>query len=111
MSAIHFDSKREALAKGKEKLKLLKNRKGWKVVVWENLGWHMRLEKGNMNLHYSPDDDTFSGFLSDTGSGGDDIFWHESFYHKDPNLVIKKKLAIAQAFVNQCQAVIDEIEK
>ena|SRR5690242_18009931 len=104
-----FDSKSEALAVGKEKLKLLKNPKGWKIQVWENLGWHMSLHKGNLYLHYSFG--TFSGFLSDEHPNSDCGFWHESFHHKDPNKVVARKLEVAQAFVDNCQAIINEVKK
>lgn len=106
-----FASKSEALAVGKEKLKLFATRKGWKINVWENLGWHLAFDKGHLNLHYSPEDNSFMAFLSENNYGGDSIFWHESYSNKDPNKVIANKLRVAKAFVKRCQNVIAEVEK
>jgi len=108
---MHFDSRAEALKVGKQKKALLANPKGWRVNVWENLGWHLSLIKGNLHLHYSPYNDSFMAFLSENAYGGDSMFWHETFYNKDPNKVIAHKIKVAQEFIDTCQAIVDAIKK
>lgn len=40
---------------------------GWETEVWENLGWHWRLRKGNFELH--PDrDGTYSAWFKVDGT-------------------------------------------
>ena len=38
---------------GKLVLASLKNPKGWRVRVWENLGWHVSICKGEMSIHWA----------------------------------------------------------
>lgn len=111
MRNYSFASKSEAQAVGREKLKLFATRRGWRTYVWENLGWHLAFDKGHMNLHYSPMDDTFMAYLSEDLHGGDSSFWHETYSNKDPNKVIAHKLKVAKAFVKRCSDVIAEVEK
>jgi len=106
----YFSSKSEAQFVARQKLKLFKRPKGWKVNVWENLGWHLSFIKGNFDLHYSPDGDYFMAFLSPDNMHGDSIFWHENYSNKDPNKVIARKLKVAKAFVKRCQDVIAKVE-
>lgn len=105
-----FESEKQAKTTGKQKLNLLNNKKGWRVVVWENLGWHMSLVKGNLHLHYSRPDDDFHAFLSENCYGGDSMFWSSNFNHKDPNKVIEHKIKTAQAFIDGCQKIVDALK-
>ncbi len=106
-----FQSRSEALAVAKEKLRLFKSRKGWSTEVWENLGWHLSFRKGQLSLHYSPMDDTFAAYLSEDHYGGDSNFWHVPYSNKDPNKVVAHKIKVAKAFVNGCLKVIAEVER
>lgn len=106
-----FASKSEALAIGREKLKLFNSRKGWKIQVWDNIGWHLSFDKGHLNLHYSPSDDTFMAYLSENHYGGDSNFWHVPYSNKNPNKVIAHKLRVAKAFIKRCTDVVAEVEK
>lgn len=105
----------KALQKGKNALKLLKNKEGWKVRVWENLGWHVSLEKGGMSLHiseFTPGKIEYSVLFSADGRGGGESFWtmkNEDSYSTDPNVVIQRQIMIAQKFVRQCTKAIEQV--
>jgi hypothetical protein len=106
-----FSSVKEAHEVGWKFHGLIKNNKGWKINVWENMGWHLSLDKGPISVHYSPLSNTFTAYLSADHSHGDSGFWHESYYHKDINKVIAHKLKVAKAFVKRCADVIAEVER
>lgn len=48
--------------------------KGWKVNVWENLGWHVSWYNGAVSLHYSPQmDEKFWAMVGPIGSGAGSV--------------------------------------
>lgn len=104
-----------ALRLGKATLKLLKNPFGWKVRVWENLGWHVALQKGGMNLHihnYDSPRVTYSVLFSSDGGTGGESFWtmKDSDSHgSDPNVVINRQLRIAEKFIRQCSKAVEQV--
>jgi len=101
----------KARAKARAALKLLKNKTGWKVAVWENCGWHTSIQKGGMKIYiheYTIGKLEYSVlFSADDGIGGES-FWSENFHSEDPNEVIERQLKLANDFVKRCQDAIFE---
>ena len=86
---------------------------GWKLRVWENLGWHYAIYKNGMNIHpgYNKPNETpkyYALFGRDDRSGGE-IFWSDKFRDSDPNVVVMHQLSIAQQFITNCQKAVNGI--
>lgn len=96
---MNFDSERQAKAFGKKILPTLKG-KGWKMRVWENLGWHVKWCLGRINLHVHDyrggDGPEYSCLVSsdDDGCGGAGI-WTTDFHSTDPNKAIEHEFGNA----------------
>lgn len=106
-------TKAKAMALAKKAKSMLDNPRGWKLDVWENLGWHVALRKGGMNLYvrqYMGEDKlSFSTLFSTDESSSGEIFWSNDFTSSNPNKVIERQLKIAQSFVKKCQRAIDKV--
>lgn len=98
---------------GKKVLKMLTNRRGWKIEVWNNLGWHVALRKNGLNLYIQEDMFnrlSFSTLLSSDGSCSGETFWspgHRSF--KNPNSAIYHQLYVANRFIQRCQKTLKKV--
>ena len=95
-----------AHAIGKTVLGMLKKKKGWKIRVWENLGWHVQLQKGGMNLHIHDYGNglEFHTLLSrERGGSGGNPDWTKNFHSKDPNIAIAHQLRLARKCIRQYQ--------
>ncbi len=102
-------TRKEAVAKGREMLKALKDSKGWKAHVHENLGWHVTLRKGSMSL--SRYDGVYSTLFNSEGYlvGGSSHLLSD-YRSSDPNKVIRKQLEVARAHVIRCLEAIEAVE-
>ena len=98
-----------AKAQGAAMLKDLKDSKGWKVEIKENLGWHVCLRKGSMSL-YLDDGRYHVLFCTDKDSIGGSSVWTENYYHADPNKVLARQLRVARAYVRKCLEAIELAE-
>jgi hypothetical protein len=101
----------EAAAAGKQAQRQLP--KGWKLRVWENLGWHYSLSKGNVRL-LPPDDisDRWSCLISEVptdvpGSGGP---WTRTGggWGETPREAVRKALRDLLAYVENQQKVLED---
>ena len=104
-------TKRQATAAGNRLLRRLKGT-GWKVDVWENLGWQyaVRLDAdpGNLSV-YEDTDGRYSCLLGSDGCGGQGCWTTLGGRHKDPNAAVKKELASARAVVAKCQKAVESV--
>jgi hypothetical protein len=98
---------KKAKSDAKKCLRQLKY-KGFKINVWENVGWHWELYKGGLHLYNSGDN--FFTLLSECGKSGGHGFWNTSFRHKDPNKVITDQLKAAKSFIKKCSDAVKEVE-
>jgi len=107
-----MDTKAEATVAGKTLLRQLKG-KGWKLDVWENLGWHYRARNGALTvwpyahrglIYY---DCLFS--LIHPGSG-DGRYMERGRRHLEPDKAVKAQLACIRASLKQQKAEIVETE-
>lgn len=88
-------TKEEAEKKGREMLAMM-NTGGWKLEVWENLGWHCALRNGYVNISHSNygDGDSYLALVNDRGSGSHDSFVNAGGieHHTDPNEAVESRL-------------------
>ena len=111
---MQLTSRSSAVQEGKLVRALLNKPKGWRIKVWENLGWHVMLRKYGMCLHWyrygGPRE--FFTLLDSSGTGpGGEIYWTERFHSINPNTAIRRQLKIANDFVKQCTKAIQEVER
>ena len=107
------DTKEEATNKALALKSRLQGR-GWKIRVWQNLGWNYCIENTECNLSISEHiDGSFSVSLSDTkDSSGDPAFWHDSDdYRNDPNEAIRVKLKHCLEFVDNINSIVSKATK
>lgn len=103
-------TRKEARERGKKVKKMLP--KGWKLEIWENLGWHFKLTKGPISVSQSYDD-SFHVLISDygghPGSGGG--AWSSGLKakkHKTPQAAIRSGFKSMQ---NYAKTRICELNK
>ena len=104
---LSFD---EAQQKVRDMKAALKNPKGWRTLIHENMGWHACLRKGAMSLYYS-NGEFHVLFGSEPSSHGGESFWStHHYYHKNPEKVIEDQLRAANKFVATCTKAISAVE-
>jgi len=100
-----FHRKVDAEKAAKDLKKKLKGR-GWKIDVWENLGWHYRVSAGSLKVYPSYTKGHYF-CLFGKGGGGDSI-WTDSFTSRDPNEVVEHQLAYANEVIEDYNSLIEE---
>lgn len=84
-----------AISKAKKLLKKVKG-KGWKISVWENLGWHYCL-RGDFISLYEHQDKTYHAMISTDIDGiGGLAMWTGNRYYKNPNTAINYAIKKAE---------------
>jgi hypothetical protein len=81
-------TKKQAEKKGRALLRLMKG-EGWKLDVWENLGWHYAVKSRNISVHQDKDDGTFYCYLGESGGLG---IWHTGKHFTDPNDAVSEQV-------------------
>jgi len=105
-------TKQEATRRGKALLARMKT-KGWKLRVWENLGWHYSLERPPLSVYplYREEEESPSVGIMMTNkadeSGWGYPCWDYKASNKDPNKAVEAQIKEAQEYVNQLQAALD----
>ena len=107
-------TKGDALRAARKAKALLKTR-GWKINVWNNLGWCWSLDNldGHFTLWQSEHTGRFTTLFSDgrhehTGSYN----WStgsQSF--KDPNKAVEAQIKLARGYVKRTAAWVDNLKK
>ena len=101
-----------AMKHGKALLRRMKG-KGWKLDVWENLGWHYAVYNGTLTVHateYLLGQTTYFTLLGDTERGGGECYWTEDFSSTDPNKVVERQLAHALKVAKGHLAIVKKVE-
>jgi hypothetical protein len=91
-------TKAEATEAAQALKKRMKGR-GWKIRVWDNIGWHFAVQNGPLNVHQCGD--KYSCLLGDGVSGCG--LWHSAHdgcFDPDPNKVVRVTIERAK----QCLA-------
>ena len=103
-------TEKQALSLGNKLLNRMKG-KGWKLTVWENIGWYYKVSLGNICVHSSGR--CYSTLLAKNKEfeGCGEMFWSNDRCFTDPNEAVKYQMKIAQEFVDQCQKSITTINR
>ena len=108
-----MDTKAQAIKKAKELLGKMKT-KGWKIRVWQNLGWHHSVINYGIQV-IGPSgcrEEKYSCYLSnEKDGGGSPTYWHDRNSYINPNEAVTKQLAKAHEFVNGLQDHLGLVEK
>lgn len=112
---MNFNSEREAQAFGRKIKKKLKG-KGWKIRVWENLGWHVAWHLGRVSLYpsqYSDGPVKYHTLISDNddslGSGA--CMWTRNNYSEDPNEVVRQDLQYCLEVASDAIRGLKDVQK
>lgn len=99
-------TKKEVTRKGRVLLKLMRG-KGWKLRVWENMGWHYSVVSGPISVHPTlwSDETYYFSMISDDPkrAGGGAGIWTSSGLatRKDPNQSVKVSYKIMDSVVER----------
>jgi len=90
----YFATRAEALKRGRELRKLFP--KGWKIRVWENLGWHLAFTFTEyVSVYFSPENKKPRFFcLMGTKYGGRPG-WTSDYHSSNPMKCVKECLRLA----------------
>lgn len=93
----------KAESEGRRVKLMLDNPHGWKVMVHENLGWHVHLQKRGLSLHW--DDHAMRTYS---------LLWNETPYRgghfKHPKEAIENWVKVTSAYVKRCAEVIAAVK-
>lgn len=101
---------KEQAEKWAKKTLAMMNGKGWKLRIWENLGWHYCVENKN-GLCVSPSvgNEYFASLNEDCC--GDLGVWHfGTKIFKNPNDAVNEKLKDARKVVDELNAMVTKAE-
>lgn len=106
----HISGKAVVMEKAIDLLNKLKGN-GWKIEVFENLGWHYHLK--NWPFSVSEYDGQYSVLMTSDPSflGSGEMFWSDDFRSEDPNEVVNHQLEVAREFAAKINNAIAEAEK
>ena len=102
-------NKKQATSQGQALLKRM-NGKGWKLRVWENLGWHYDIYLLGLTVHHPGKN--YSTLLSsdpENYSGSGEIYWTPEKSFKDPNKAVEHQMKMARIFSDKCQKMVSDI--
>lgn len=104
--------------KGAVILQDLMNTTGWRIRVWENLGWHYQISKGTISIYeaYKHIDDPTSYHAMIAGEPGQNghglAAWSGDFFaSSDPNEVVWRAIGEAVTYVNEITQAMEEAQK
>ena len=105
-----YETKAEAQKAGKALLKRMKG-KGWKLDVWDNLGWHCEVRNGPIEVCDSYGNG-YMALMSDNlrSSSGGNVQWTTTFSHKDPNKAAAHEIRSARKFLNRWTKAVEFAE-
>ena len=111
--------KQQADKRGKALLDKMRG-DGWKLDVWENLGWHYSVCNGAMSVHASslgaPEDGSEDTFFCLMGTDRDQSHdsghpaWGSDFKSNDPNEVVLAQIRKAREVLNVYIKAVKHIE-
>lgn len=103
-----MNTEKQATRKAKALLSKMKT-KGWKIRVWENIGWHHAIYCGYLSIHEFAG--KYNAMLSDDTFAGTPIYWSHGNFYKDPNKAVTMVMKAAEKFVKGCSDIIEETKK
>lgn len=89
---------------------------GWRIRVWENLGWNYCIVAKNVSVGMMDNDSRHHGMyyaeVSDEQDfdGGSPADWSDDKYYRDPNKAVEGALKAAKNFVKKRRDAIDRAE-
>lgn len=93
--------------------------KGWKIRVYENMGWYWELfhksglltvAGGQLPYKQNPNSN-FHAMLSCSGGGGCDPMFFDRKRFSDPNMAVSHRLNIARKSIARLQGLLCSIDK
>jgi hypothetical protein len=106
-------TKTEAKILGKALLRRMKG-KGWKLNLWENLGWHYSVHLGGLSINPLQErcNTLYFALLSNgdyVGTG--EMYWTDRFCCSNPNTAVKHQTKLAEEFSAKTVTTIESIKK
>jgi hypothetical protein len=88
-------TKVEATTRGKQLLAKMRGL-GWKLAVWENLGWHYKVSNGDLGVYPNGHSKPYQTYYSLGGNGSaGDLRWTEGAKYSDPNRAAQEQVKLA----------------
>lgn len=109
-----MNTRAEATRWGRRQLKKFRG-KGWRMRVWNNMGWHVAFHNHGLNVRCQPSafsHTLFHALLSDEcrGSGGL-AAWSPGYrQYRDPNKSAQAAIRAARAYVNHLNTAVEQAE-
>lgn len=105
--------KAKAIEAGRALLKRMRGR-GWKLRVWQNLGWHHSVERGPLTVYPLTGRAGYHALLSDNpeGTHSGAMAWtpRGTRQHRDPNKAAAAAVKLARAYLKQATRAVDLAE-
>lgn len=78
---------------------------GWKADVWENLGWHYSIRRGQLAIyeHFVGGRPRYQALLSTDKYAGGEAFWTNRDSYRDPNSCEAAQVRTALQFILKCR--------
>lgn len=101
-------TKREAMVAGRH-LKSLMKTSGWKVCVWNNLGWYYNIKKENVVVN--PDSNHRMGgswYWCEVEPSY--AFWSDGRSYRDPNMAVQRAISKVRKEVEEFKQILSKAE-
>ena len=95
----------EALKEGKALLKRVKGR-GWKLHVWENMGWHYAVRAPHVAVYVAGSGKYFAMVSRDKFCTSTPVEWYTDYRSSDPNLAVMVAVCKAQQVASNTLNVV-----
>ena len=104
-----MDTYDEAQRDGKKLLEALPG-KGWRLKLWENLGWQYSAQLGPLSVNPSPRGGFFC-LLSDTPGDGAGLPIWDAGSHRKPSVAVEIQMRKARKVADKLNRLVADLEK
>lgn len=106
---MNYRTRREATVAGKKLLARMRG-EGWKLRVWENLGWHISVSSGPISVYeyVGLSGNRYHALVSDepNTAGWGAPFWGAAYVGRDPNRVVGRAVKQVEKVVTRHRDVL-----
>lgn len=99
----------EARARGADMMRQLKGT-GWKLDVWDNLGWHCAAYNKFISVHEYNGKYSAMLTIDPDKRGCGETYWTDSRHFDDPQEAVKWQMKIATAYLRKMRNAIEHVE-
>lgn len=105
---MSFYTKHEATKAAKAAIERMET-KGWKKRVWENLGWHAKIQSTFISIMVESDGTFWALATAEHKNlGAGELYWSDHYTRRDPNKVALHQLRLMEEYADKISSVVKD---